>query len=81
VTKKGDNLIYGLRYARVIGRTWWRERQLAARGTRRPAAPASGEPVPASSIPTTQISASKVATGSVSTSSVSTGQGPQQPAS
>ncbi len=32
VTKKGDNLFYGLRYARVIGRTWWRERQRAARG-------------------------------------------------
>jgi glycosyltransferase involved in cell wall biosynthesis len=24
-TKKGDNLFYGLRYARVIAATWWRE--------------------------------------------------------
>jgi hypothetical protein len=28
-TKKGDNLFYGLRYARVIGKTWWRERKAA----------------------------------------------------
>jgi hypothetical protein len=25
-TKKGGNLTYGLRYARVVGRTWWRDR-------------------------------------------------------
>jgi glycosyltransferase involved in cell wall biosynthesis len=25
-TKKGGNLAYGLRFARVIGRTWWRDR-------------------------------------------------------
>jgi glycosyltransferase involved in cell wall biosynthesis len=25
-TKKGRNLTYGLRYARVVGKTWWRER-------------------------------------------------------
>jgi hypothetical protein len=24
-SKKGGNLFYGLRYARVIARTWWRE--------------------------------------------------------
>lgn len=28
-TKKGDNLIYGLRYARVITSTWWRESRAA----------------------------------------------------
>jgi glycosyltransferase involved in cell wall biosynthesis len=28
-TKKGDNLIYGLRYGRVIGGTWWRESRAA----------------------------------------------------
>jgi hypothetical protein len=28
-SKKGHNLIYGLRYARVILTTWWRERRLA----------------------------------------------------
>jgi glycosyltransferase involved in cell wall biosynthesis len=27
VSKKGHNLLYGLRYARVILRTWWRERR------------------------------------------------------
>jgi glycosyltransferase involved in cell wall biosynthesis len=40
-TKKGHNLTYGLRYARVVARTWWRER-------RRPgpaAAPAATEGV------------------------------------
>jgi glycosyltransferase involved in cell wall biosynthesis len=26
-TKKGRNLTYGLRYARVVARTWWRERR------------------------------------------------------
>jgi glycosyltransferase involved in cell wall biosynthesis len=36
-SKKGHNLLYGLRYARVILRTWWRERR-----TRR--ARAGGEP-------------------------------------
>jgi hypothetical protein len=30
-TKKGGNLTYGLRYARVVARTWWRDRG-AARG-------------------------------------------------
>jgi glycosyltransferase involved in cell wall biosynthesis len=30
-SKKGNNLFYGVRYARVIFRTWWRERR-AARG-------------------------------------------------
>jgi glycosyltransferase involved in cell wall biosynthesis len=28
-SKKGHNLLYGLRYARVILRTWWRERRTA----------------------------------------------------
>jgi glycosyltransferase involved in cell wall biosynthesis len=30
-TKKGSNLSYGLRFARVILRTWWRERTVAGR--------------------------------------------------
>lgn len=29
-TKKGGNLVYGFRYARVVLRTWWRERRRAA---------------------------------------------------
>ena len=29
-TKKGRNLSYGLRYARVVARTWWRERRGSA---------------------------------------------------
>ena len=29
-TKKGRNLTYGLRYARVVARTWWRERRGSA---------------------------------------------------
>jgi glycosyltransferase involved in cell wall biosynthesis len=32
VSKKGQNVLYGLRYARVMLRTWWRER--GARGRR-----------------------------------------------
>ncbi len=32
-TKKGGNLLYGFRYARVIGETWWRESR--ARATRK----------------------------------------------
>jgi glycosyltransferase involved in cell wall biosynthesis len=35
-TKKGDNLIYGLRYGRVIASTWWRESR-AAKTTTTPA--------------------------------------------
>jgi glycosyltransferase involved in cell wall biosynthesis len=53
-TKKGDNLFYGLRYARVIGKTWWRERNAARRTPPRPAAAplVTGEPVSsASSMP------------------------------
>src|SRR5450755_2727922 len=30
ISKKGDNILYGMRYARVIGRTWWRERRDAS---------------------------------------------------
>lgn len=26
-SKKGHNVLYGFRYARVVGRTWWRERR------------------------------------------------------
>ena len=37
-SKKGNNVLYGLRYARVILRTWWRERR---------AAHAPGSPAPA----------------------------------
>ena len=40
-SKKGDNLFYGLRYARVIAATWWREIR-ATRTTRRHAAAAPG---------------------------------------
>jgi glycosyltransferase involved in cell wall biosynthesis len=38
-TKKGRNLTYGLRYARVVAATWWRERRAAPAGAqeRRPA--------------------------------------------
>jgi glycosyltransferase involved in cell wall biosynthesis len=32
-TKKGGNVFYGLRYARVIGKTWWRERRSASAKT------------------------------------------------
>jgi hypothetical protein len=30
-SKKGGNLFYGLRYARVIRKTWWRERRAVRR--------------------------------------------------
>ena len=33
-SKKGHNFLYGLRYARVMLRTWWRERGARGRGTR-----------------------------------------------
>ena len=32
-SKKGNNVFYGLRFAGVIGGTWWRERQRRARGS------------------------------------------------
>jgi len=33
-SKKGHNVLYGFRYARVILRTWWRERRTARDGAR-----------------------------------------------
>jgi hypothetical protein len=39
VSKKGGNLFYGFRYARVIAKTWWRER----RGGQRPPAPPTAD--------------------------------------
>jgi len=40
VSKKGGNVFYGLRYARVIGKTWWRERKAARPASaRQPAQP------------------------------------------
>ena len=41
-SKKGDNLIYGLRYARVIAATWWRESRAARRTARQPQRLAAG---------------------------------------
>ena len=35
-SKKGGNVFYGLRYARVIGKTWWREQKAARRAPGRP---------------------------------------------
>ena len=32
-SKKGHNAIYGLKFAGVVGRTWWRERQRRVRGS------------------------------------------------
>ena len=39
-SKKGGNLFYGLSYARVIGKTWWRERKAARQTSATPAQPA-----------------------------------------
>ncbi len=37
-SKKGGNVFYGARYARVVLRTWWRERRAArSRAAKRPA--------------------------------------------
>jgi glycosyltransferase involved in cell wall biosynthesis len=36
-SKKGHNVLYGLRYARVMFRTWWRERGARDRAVRAPA--------------------------------------------
>ena len=35
VSKKGHNLLYGLRYGRVVLGTWWRERRRVSRQRRR----------------------------------------------
>ena len=45
VSKKGNNVLYGFRYARVILKTWWRERSAARR--RAAAGPAPVQPAPA----------------------------------
>ena len=39
-SKKGGNLLYGLSYARVIAKTWWRERKAARQTSATPAQPA-----------------------------------------
>lgn len=44
-TKKGHNFTYGLRYARVILRTWWRERSRAGHAARVPEAETESERV------------------------------------
>jgi hypothetical protein len=33
-TKKGGNLLYGLRFARVVARVWWRDRGVRRRHPR-----------------------------------------------
>jgi glycosyltransferase involved in cell wall biosynthesis len=38
-SKKGGNLLYGLSYARVIAKTWWRERKAARQTSATPAQP------------------------------------------
>lgn len=45
MTKKGGNVFYGLRYARVIGKTWWRERRPAGRPPARATVRRSAPPV------------------------------------
>jgi len=53
VSKKGDNLLYGLRYARVILHTWWRERRGTGRlrGRAAPARPAAARAVASGQLP------------------------------
>jgi hypothetical protein len=46
-SKKGHNAIYGLRFARVVVGTWWRERRHRAPGGQVPV-PAAGPEAPAS---------------------------------
>jgi glycosyltransferase involved in cell wall biosynthesis len=43
-SKKGSNLLYGFRYARVIVKTWWRERASARHATSARRARRSGDP-------------------------------------
>jgi hypothetical protein len=62
-SKKGHNAIYGLHFANVIARTWWRERVL--RGGARRAQPEAGErgaPV-AAEVPSASSTASASASG------------------
>ena len=62
-SKKGHNAIYGLHFANVIARTWWRERVL--RGGARRAQPGAGErgaPV-AAELPSSSSSSSASASG------------------
>jgi glycosyltransferase involved in cell wall biosynthesis len=58
VTKKGDNVFYGMRYARVIGRTWWRERRGEPSPLHRAAAlePVTGGQVAPSRLPERPVS-------------------------
>lgn len=45
-TKKGKNLVYGMRYARVVFGTWWREGCPAPVAERAPALARAGRPPP-----------------------------------
>jgi glycosyltransferase involved in cell wall biosynthesis len=67
VSKKGDNLLYGLRYARVIGRTWWRERRRAGRSAPRAAV--------------ARAAARAAAASAAAPSASQSGQAPDHPAS
>jgi glycosyltransferase involved in cell wall biosynthesis len=46
VSKKGNNVLYGFRYARVILKTWWRERAAARRRAAAPALVQAAPPRP-----------------------------------
>jgi hypothetical protein len=78
-SKKGHNAIYGLHFANVIARTWWRERVLGGRA--RPTQPAATQPeagergAPAAE----ELSSSDASTVSASASGSDTGVGGSAP--
>jgi hypothetical protein len=77
-SKKGHNAIYGLHFAGVIARTWWRERVI--NGRRRERQPAPGDPgaVTAAELPSAGVSSG--ATGGPDAAAVVAVPAPAPPA-
>ena len=56
-SKKGNNILYGLRFAGVIGGTWWRERQRRRRGSARRSSGAASDAISPAAMSPAAVSA------------------------
>jgi hypothetical protein len=71
-SKKGNNILYGLRFAGVIGGTWWRERQRRRRGSaRRSSGAASSDAISPAAMSPAAMSPAAMSPAAVSPAAVS----------
>ncbi len=71
-SKKGNNILYGLRFAGVIGGTWWRERQRRRRGSaRRSSGAASSDAISPDAMSPAAVSPTAVSPTAVSAAGLS----------